>query len=130
MILFRLSIITFLNVDFWKKFFFTWLIILSLTSCSSHVPVVIFLECIGNNQYVITLTLFEDCGTAFIQNVAENITVTNTCSIFFQSNNQCLSSITEKSQLSPQMISQSECNGGSLPGFMTPVEILLHYCKL
>ena len=77
-------------MDFWKKFFFTYgLIILSLTSYSSHVPGGnISYECIGNNQYVITLTLFEDCGTAFIQNVAENITVTNTCGIFFQSNIQ------------------------------------------
>ena len=107
-------------MDFWKKFFFTYgLIILSLTSYSSHVPGGnISYECIGNNQYVITLTLFEDCGTAFIQNVAENITVTNTCGIFFQSNIQLpiINYREEVSQLCPQMISQSECNGGSLPG--------------
>ncbi|MEC8616467.1 MAG: hypothetical protein VXY28_02095, partial [Bacteroidota bacterium] len=107
-------------MEFWKRFFFIYgFIFLSLIGYSSHVPGGnISYECLGNNQYVITLTLFEDCGTAFIQNAPENIMVTNTCGIFFQSNLQ-LPIVTyreEVSQLCPQMISQSECNGGSLPG--------------
>ncbi len=49
---------------------------------ASHVPGGnITYECIGPNTYVVTLTLFEDCGTAFTTNAPEPINVTNTCGL-------------------------------------------------
>ncbi|MEC9159795.1 MAG: hypothetical protein VX710_05210, partial [Bacteroidota bacterium] len=86
---------------------------------SSHVPGGnISYECLGNNQYVITLTLFEDCGTAFLSNGPEPISITNNCGINFPTTYQ-LPIITfreEVSQLCAPLLAQSECNGGSLPG--------------
>ena len=42
-------------------------------------------ECIGNNTYVITLTVFEDCGTAFYSNGPETIDISNSCGLSFSS---------------------------------------------
>lgn len=86
---------------------------------ASHVPGGnITYECLGNNQFKITLTLFEDCGTAFISNSPETINITNNCGI------TGLTSATlnmvvyqdEVSQLCAADLSNSECNGGTYPG--------------
>ena len=86
---------------------------------ASHVPGGnITYECIGPNTYVVTLTVFEDCGTAFIGNMPESISVINTCGLPF-STNISLPIVTyqqEISQLCLPMIGQSECNGGGFPG--------------
>ena len=72
---------------------------------------------LGNNQYVITLTLFEDCGTAFISNGPESISITNSCGINFPTTYQLPINFREEvSQLCAPLLAQSECNGGSLPG--------------
>lgn len=91
----------------------------SINVSASHVPGGnISYECIGPNTYVITLTVFEDCGTAFISNFPESIDVYNNCGLPYPSSIS-LPIITyqqEVSQLCIQMIGQSECNGGSFPG--------------
>ena len=57
-----------------NKVYFKYLLILLFSfltnkGFSSHVPGGnITYECLGNNRYVITLNLFENCGTAFIKN--------------------------------------------------------------
>ena len=90
-------------------------------------------ECLGNNQYVITLTLFEDCGTAFISNGPESISITNSCGINFPTTYQ-LPIITfreEVSQLCAPLLAQSECNGGSFLVFTnTFTEIPYRYLAI
>jgi len=50
------------------------------TSQASHVPGGnITYECVGPNQYLLTLTLFEDCGTAFTSNTNQTIQIANDC---------------------------------------------------
>jgi gliding motility-associated-like protein len=67
---------------------------------------------------VITLTLFEDCGTAFIANGPENITATNDCGITGLSNIPLQNVVfqEEVSQLCSAQLPFSECNGGTMPG--------------
>lgn len=86
---------------------------------ASHVPGGnITYECIGNDQYIITLTLFEDCGTNFIANAPENITVTNDCGITGLTTIALPNVIfqEEVSQLCGAQLPFSECNGGAMPG--------------
>ena len=86
---------------------------------ASHVPGGnISYENVGPNTFVITLTVFEDCGTAFISNASEPISVSNDCGIPFQSTIQLPNVVfqDEVSQLCVTSLPLSECNGGSLPG--------------
>ena len=64
-----------------KQFFFLVFLFLSTFSAyASHVPGGnITYQCVGPNTYVVTLTLFEDCGTAFETNGPEPITISNNC---------------------------------------------------
>ena len=87
---------------------------------ASHVPGGnITYEHIGPNTWVVTLTVFEDCGNSFMTNAPEPITASNTCgltnptislpNIIFQD---------EVTQLCPLLFNQgqSECSGGPFPG--------------
>jgi gliding motility-associated-like protein len=102
------------------KILITFLIIVfSFTNFfASHVPGGnITYECVGPNQFVVTLTFFEDCGTAFEGPNAANITLTDDCgynvgaiqlpNVVYQE---------EVSQLCSSQLPFSECNGGTLPG--------------
>ena len=114
-----------------KKFFLAivlfWAFIFNVYA--SHVPGGnITYQCIGPNTYVVTLTLFEDCGTAFETNGPEPITITNDCgynTITIGGQSQSItSSVSLQNQIFQQEVSQlcitslplSECNGGTLPG--------------
>lgn len=91
---------------------------LSLYSLGSHVPGGnITYECVGPNTYVVTLTLFEDCGTAFESNGPENITISNDCG-FANPSGSLPNTVYQQeiSQLCTDDLPLSECNGGSLPG--------------
>lgn len=91
----------------------------SLSTFASHVPGGnITYECLGNNQYLITLTLFEDCGTAFETNADESISIANDCGITGLTTASLTNTVfqQEVSQLCIGQIGQSECNGGTLPG--------------
>lgn len=91
---------------------------------ASHVPGGnITYECVGPNQYQVTLTLFEDCGTAFQSNAALTIYAIDNCGFVTGGSGSDLSFSLpnilyqqEVSQLCPNQIGQSECNGGTLPG--------------
>lgn len=92
---------------------------------ASHVPGgQITYECIGPNTYRITLTLFEDCSTAFTGTTPETINITNDCGLV---NPPALSATQtssgpddpdgyqyEISQLCPTAL--STCEGGAYPG--------------
>jgi gliding motility-associated-like protein len=109
---------------------FKWVLILFLgifffsQAKASHVPGAnITYTCVGPNQYQVTLTLFEDCGTAFQSNTALTIYASNTCGFTGGGSGSDLSFILnntiyqqEVSQLCPTQIGQSECAGGTLPG--------------
>ena len=71
-----------------KKLVVILLILLNhFSSFATHVPGGnISYECIGPNTYVISLTVLEDCGTAFIGNTPESISVTNSCGFTFATN--------------------------------------------
>ena len=103
-----------------KKLFISLIILFSSYSLfASHVPGGnISYECIGPNTYVVTLTVLEDCGTAFISNAPESINVSNSCGLTFPTSIS-LPIVTyqqEISQVCSQQISQTECNGGAFPG--------------
>ena len=86
---------------------------------ASHVPGGnISYECIAPNLYEITLTVFEDCGTAFIGQNSESISITNSCGIPFSNNINLPIFIyqQEVSQLCDLLLPQSECSGGNFPG--------------
>lgn len=73
-------------------------------------------ECVGPNQYLVTLTMLEDCSTAFEANTNQNIIITNSCGYVFPAN------LTVNNTLYQQEVSQicdqdsSTCSGGTLPG--------------
>ncbi len=81
-------------------------------------------ECIGNNQYVITLRLYRDCdGIALGATAGLNI-FSDSCGIGINGGTGSLSfardTFYEVSQLCPSAISQSSCNStaaGALPGY-------------
>ncbi len=89
-----------------------------LSSYASHVPGGnVTYECVGPNQYLVTLTLFEDCGTAFTGQTNQNITITNDCGLVNPSGSLPNTIYQQDiSQLCPASMGQSECNGGNLPG--------------
>ena len=89
----------------------------SLISYASHVPGGnITYSCIGNNQFEVTLTLYEDCTNAFessgnitidaFSDCGHNLTLSLANTMYKQN----------ISQLCPSSMGQSSCNGGSLPG--------------
>ncbi|MFN3874633.1 MAG: hypothetical protein ACK4L7_01810, partial [Flavobacteriales bacterium] len=71
-------------------------------------------NCVGPNQYTITLDLFLDCSGAPITPHA--LSFTNTCGVNFTLNNVPLVETTEVSQLCGSQLLNSSCNGGTLPG--------------
>ena len=91
----------------------------SVITRASHVPGGnITYECVGPNQYAITLTLFEDCGTAFEANGTQYISITNDCG-YTTLTSATLNNVIyqqEVSQLCPAQMGSSECSGGTLPG--------------
>ncbi len=92
---------------------------LTFNAFASHVPGGnITYECIGNGQYLLTLTLFEDCGTAFETGSDQPITITNDCGITGLTNVSLQNTVfqQEVSQLCSSQLPLSECNGGSMPG--------------
>jgi len=100
-------------------FAFSLLFFFPISSKASHVPGGnITYECVGPNQYAITLTLFEDCGSAFEGNYDQYITITNDCGIVGLTSATLPNVIyqQEVSQLCPAQIGNSECGNGTLPG--------------
>ncbi|MFT5599814.1 MAG: gliding motility-associated-like protein [Flavobacteriales bacterium] len=86
---------------------------------ASHVPGGnITYQCVGPNQYEITLTLYEDCGSAFTSNANQTIQIANDCGITGLTTQSLTNTIfqQEVSQLCLGQIGNSECNGGTLPG--------------
>ena len=92
------------------------LVICSLNTYASHVPGGnVTYECVGPNQYLVTLTLFEDCGSAFLTNSNQTIQMSNDCNLTNPTVSLPNTIFQEDvSQLCPT--ATSECDGGTLPG--------------
>ncbi len=90
-----------------------------LISWASHnVGADITYQCIGNNQYVVTLNYYRDCfGIGAPTSISFNGASPSNCGAAFTATaNQTAGSGREVSQLCPAQLSQSTCNGGTLPG--------------
>ncbi len=71
-------------------------------------------ECIGPDQFLINLDLFLDC--AGVPSVAQTLTFSSTCGTTFTVPSIPPPVPTEVSQLCAAAMSNSTCNGGTLPG--------------
>ncbi|MCB9188075.1 MAG: gliding motility-associated C-terminal domain-containing protein [Flavobacteriales bacterium] len=90
-----------------------------VSTYASHVPGGnITYECLGNNQYLLTLTLFEDCGTAFESGSNQSVSIANDCGYTSLTTVSLTNTIfqQEVSQLCSSQLPQSECSGGTMPG--------------
>ena len=87
---------------------------------ATHVPGGnITYKCVGGNNYIITLTVFEDCsGAVTVPNTPQTLTVTNSCGFnnFNSITLPVLSYGDEISQVCYPQLPNTTCNGGSLPG--------------
>jgi len=74
-------------------------------------------ECTGTpGQYIVRLHLYRDCsGIGLGNNYSVNLS--NTCGLGNFNANLALVSSQEVSQICPQQINNTECNGGTLPGY-------------
>ncbi|MFK7799211.1 MAG: T9SS type B sorting domain-containing protein [Aureispira sp.] len=85
-------------------------------------------QCVGNNRYVVTLTLYRDCQGISIGTFPQTINAySDSCNLGLPHDvfNPASADISfqlpfdttyEVSQLCPSALSQSACNGGNLPG--------------
>ena len=124
-----------------------FVLLISTNSYGSHVAGGnITWTCTGTNTYLLTLTLYRDCGGITLPNsintnvgatpsfTSSQLSISNSCGLtptFSTATTLTLVSTTEVSQLCPAQIAQSECNGGSLPGmeeYVYQTEITLPDC--
>jgi gliding motility-associated-like protein len=74
-------------------------------------------ECTGTpGQYIVRLHLYRDCSGIGLGN-NYNVNLSNTCGLGNFNANLALVSSQEVSQICPQQINDTECNGGNLPGY-------------
>ena len=107
-----------------KRFLLSLAILLgSLTAgYSSHIQGGgITYQCLGGNQYLVTMKIYYDCGTFNINTNINtiNITITNNCGFlqqFLNLNKVVAQSNVQVSQLCGAVLPQSECSGGVQPG--------------
>ncbi|MEO8591090.1 MAG: hypothetical protein ABI432_17050, partial [Flavobacteriales bacterium] len=71
-------------------------------------------DCLGGNNYLVTLDLYLDCAGAAL--TAQSLSFANTCGVNFTLANIPLVASEEVSQLCPAQLPNSSCNGGALPG--------------
>ena len=71
-------------------------------------------QCLGGNQYLVTLDLFVDCSG--VAPIPQTINFASDCGTSFSVANLPVPAGTEVSQLCAASIANSTCNGGALPG--------------
>jgi large repetitive protein len=96
-----------------------WVAFLSMapSASASHISGVdIGYECIGGNNYLITLNLFRDCS-GIPMATSETVTIQSSCGQYFTLQvNQAPGTGYEISQLCPPALPLSDCNNGGYPG--------------
>lgn len=73
-------------------------------------------ECLGNNQYLITLNIYRDCSGIAVNTDYEVTVSSATCGSIQVLNLTQVGNGVEVSPLCPAQLNQSSCNGGTLPG--------------
>ncbi|MFT7613978.1 MAG: hypothetical protein ACI9J3_002959 [Parvicellaceae bacterium] len=95
------------------------LVCTSLFSYSSHVTGGnVSYECVGPNQFLISVTIYEDCASGFITPTDITIQASNDCGIPGLTS-AVLTNVVYQNQfapLCPADLANSTCNGGTLPG--------------
>lgn len=76
-------------------------------------------QCVGPNQFLVTLTLYRDCS-GIAAPASASVQFTSTCGGNFSVTLPRIS-LVEVSQLCPPQIGQSRCNGGTLPGMQEAI---------
>jgi len=71
-------------------------------------------ECLGGNQYQVSLDLFVDCSGVAV--IPQDLVFQSDCGDLFTVFDIPVSPPTEVSQLCPAELPNSTCNGGALPG--------------
>lgn len=95
------------------------LLFFTLTSMASHIPGGnVSYECVGPNTFLVTLTIYEDCATAFLGPTDQTITITNDCGIPGLTSATLTNVVFQNpfAPLCPADLPNSTCNGGTLPG--------------
>jgi large repetitive protein len=91
------------------------LITLANTLSAEHLPGGnITYECLGGNQYQVTLTLFRECSGSTL--LPQSLFFSSDCGSTFTAGPLPVSAGMEVSQLCPADLPNSTCNGGTLPG--------------
>ena len=113
-----------------KKLIFLLLLLISTfgfqkKATASHVAGVdITYQCLGNDSFLITVNIFRDCSGVGWSAPSINIQLTSTCGQTFNATLNTINTTGPNgqpvginiSQLCPNAINLSSCNGGSLPG--------------
>src|SRR5262245_19795257 len=73
-------------------------------------------QCLGGNNYLVTLDLFRDCSGFMI--VPQDLHFQSSCGQSFDVLGIPAPPGTEVSQLCTALLPSSTCNGGALPGYM------------
>ena len=103
------------------------LLLMSLGSFASHVTGGnVSYECIGPNQFLITLTIYEDCATAFTSSTNQTVSISNDCGITGLTS-VSLTNIIYQNQIAPLCpadLPNSSCNAGIYEHFWQGVVTL------
>mgnify|MGYP003393991607 FL=1 len=84
---------------------------------AAHLPgASITYECLGGNQYLVTLQTYRECSGAAM--IPQSLKFTGSCGSTFTVNNLLPVDSSEVSQLCPADLPNSTCNGGILPGIV------------
>ncbi len=97
--------------------FFSGLVLYFNANASHMMGADISYECLGNNQYRITLNIYRDCS-GITMDADYEVTIESASCGAVQTLNLAQTGATglEVSPLCPAQLSQSTCNGGTLPG--------------
>jgi len=102
-----------------RKFFFTVILFLACgnTAMASHMMGAdISYECLGGNQYRVSLNIYRDCSGITVS-ASYDVTVSSaSCGVTQTLTLNQVGAGVEVSPLCPAQITQSSCNGGALPG--------------
>ena len=101
-----------------KKILLSTLLLLgAYTAVASHIiGGYVTSECLGSNQYILTLGLYEDCGSSFQPSNPQNLTISSSCSTFTVQATNTVYQFDSTAYCS-SLQGQTNCNGGSLAGF-------------
>lgn len=93
-----------------------WILALPAANASHMMGADLRFRCLGGNTYEITLSFYRDCS-GISPSTTANISISSaSCSQTLATLSLPQTSVVEASPLCPAQLSQSTCNGGTLPG--------------